>query len=52
MAVVGAVFLAAAPPDPNRPGQKRDATLLPNGWRIDPAGRHVAVGDFPISVVE
>ena len=52
VAVAGAVLLAAAPPDPNRPGQKRDATLLPNGWRIDPAGRHVAVGDFPISVVE
>ena len=49
-----AALLAAdgAPPEKNRPGQKRNATLLPNGWRIDPAGRHVAVGDFPISMVQ
>ncbi len=26
-------------------------TLLPNGWRIAPAGRHLAVGDFPMNMV-
>jgi DNA-binding beta-propeller fold protein YncE len=27
-------------------------TLLPNGWRIAPAGRHLAVGDLPLAMVE
>ncbi|HEX3703781.1 MAG TPA: SMP-30/gluconolactonase/LRE family protein [Vicinamibacterales bacterium] len=27
-------------------------TLLPNGWRIAPAGRHVQVGDLPLAMVE
>ena len=27
-------------------------TLLPNGWRIAPAGRHITVGDLPLSMVE
>ena len=26
-------------------------TLLPNGWRIAPAGRHLAVGDLPLAMV-
>ena len=25
-------------------------TLLPNGWKIAPAGRHVTVGDLPMNV--
>src|SRR5579871_2191226 len=27
-------------------------TLLPNGWKIAPAGRHVPVGNLPLSIVE
>jgi len=27
-------------------------TLLPNGWRISPAGKHVTVGDLPLAMVE
>ena len=27
-------------------------TLLPNGWRIAPAGRHITVGDLPLAMVE
>ena len=27
-------------------------TLLPNGWRIAPAGRHISVGDLPLAMVE
>jgi len=27
-------------------------TLLPNGWRIAPAGRHIAVGDLPLAMAE
>ena len=35
-----------------QPGRERDSTLLPNGWRIAPAGRHTAVGDLPLSVLQ
>ncbi len=27
-------------------------TLLPNGWRIAPAGRHLTLGDLPLAMVE
>ena len=37
---------------PRWPGyQGHGVTLLPNGWRISPAGRHVYVGDLPMNVV-
>src|SRR5262249_41946412 len=28
------------------------AVLLPNGWTIAPAGRHLQVGDLPLAMVE
>ncbi len=35
-----------------RPGlHPGGVTLLPNGWRIAPAGRHVQVGDLPLNMV-
>src|SRR5260370_27381608 len=27
-------------------------TLLPNGWKIAPAGQHVQDGNFPLAIVE
>ena len=34
------------------PGYKGNGvTLLPNGWRIAPEGRHITVGDLPMNVV-
>ncbi|MBA2301842.1 MAG: hypothetical protein H0W08_04345 [Acidobacteria bacterium] len=40
------------PASPEWPGVKgKGVTLLPNGWRIAPAGRSIAVGDFPMSMV-
>src|SRR5262249_42054591 len=27
-------------------------TLLPNGWKIAPAGRHIQVGDLPLAMIE
>src|SRR5262245_10571836 len=34
------------------PGYKGNGvTLLPNGWRIAPEGRHVTVGDLPMNLV-
>ncbi|MFL6194427.1 MAG: LpqB family beta-propeller domain-containing protein [Thermoanaerobaculia bacterium] len=32
--------------------QGRGDTLLPNGWTIAPAGRHLAVGDLPLAMAE
>lgn len=41
---------AGAPPE--WPGVKgKGVTLLPNGWRIAPAGRNILVGDFPMAMV-
>ena len=37
---------------PVLPGlQGAGVTLLPNGWRIAPEGRHVTVGDLPMNLV-
>src|SRR5947209_7207404 len=42
-----------APEPPSRPGPEGGGvTLLPNGWRIAPAGRHITVGDLPLAMVE
>ena len=39
------------PASTQRPGvQGRGVTLLPNGWRISPAGRHLQAGDFPLAM--
>jgi len=39
------------PPDA-RPGSLGGGeTLLPNGWRIAPAGRHLPIGDLPLNLV-
>lgn len=38
---------------PDRPGPTEGGvTLLPNGWKIAPAGRHLAVGDLPLAMAE
>ena len=40
------------PTAPVWPGlQTGGVTLLPNGWRIAPEGRHVTVGDLPMNLV-
>ena len=34
------------------PGKLDDgSTLLPNGWRVAPAGKHVGVGTLPLNIV-
>jgi len=45
----------APPPRPGpaavRPGPRGEGvTLLPNGWRIAPAGRHLDAGDLPLAM--
>src|SRR5262250_2962028 len=44
---------AAQKPRTSRPGRESaGVTLLPNGWRISPAGRHITVGDLPLGMAE
>jgi len=43
----------SAPPPASMPGGMSDGTtLLPNGWRIQPAGKHVRVGDMPLNLLQ
>jgi Uncharacterized conserved protein len=50
IALVGSLAQSGAiqPPRPGR--QPNGVTLLPNGWRIAPAGRHVQIGDLPLNM--
>ena len=34
------------------PGRAAGETLLPNGWRIAPVGRHMQIGDLPLAMAE
>jgi YVTN family beta-propeller protein len=52
--VTGALTTLAqrAPAPADRPGYLgAGVTLLPNGWKIAPEGRHVQVGDLPMTIV-
>src|SRR3954451_20901295 len=54
--LVGAAALSPlaqrGPTAPVWPGYMGEGvTLLPNGWRIAPEGRHVTVGDLPMNIV-
>lgn len=56
--VVMLVWLAAvtparrAPEPPRQVGpQGGGVTLLPNGWTLAPAGRHIPIGDLPLAMV-
>ena len=50
LAVSGALAQRASAP-PMRPGYLGSGvTLLPNGWRIAPAGRHLGIGDLPLAM--
>src|SRR5947207_199929 len=60
LSIFGAVVFAATLPTlaqrdaapPARPGYEGNGvTLLPNGWRIAPEGRHVLVGGLPMNLV-
>src|SRR4051812_49392085 len=52
MTAAGAAFGDAAA-SPIRPGVLGGGvTLLPNGWKIAPAGRHLQVGDLPLAMVQ
>ena len=43
----------SAPPAASLPGDMSDGTtLLPNGWHIRPAGKHMRVGDMPLNLIQ
>lgn len=42
---------AAAEEATARPGPSANGFLLPNGWRLTPAGKHVSVTDLPLNLV-
>lgn len=54
LAVAGAVARALPPPPAGpMPGPLGNGvTLLPNGWKLAPAGRHLSIGDLPLSMLE
>jgi YVTN family beta-propeller protein len=52
LAVAGSVA-QRGPAAPVWPGSLgKGVTLLPNGWKIQPAGRHLPIGDLPLAMVE
>jgi DNA-binding beta-propeller fold protein YncE len=52
VAAAGGVSIARqkAPAAPLPGSLGRGVTLLPNGWKIQPAGRHLSVGDLPLAM--
>jgi YVTN family beta-propeller protein len=48
--MVGSIAQRGAVPSPWPGRQASGATLLPNGWRIAPAGRHIQIGDLPLNM--
>jgi len=52
IAVAVAVMRGDVGVAPRWPGALgRGVTLLPNGWKLKPAGHHVQVGDFPMAML-
>src|SRR5262245_35940096 len=44
--------VAPFPRDPAaRPGPTKDGFLLPNGWHLTPAGKHIPTTDLPLNIV-
>ncbi len=46
-----AVLLAAVGDNVVLPGRRAEYNLLPNGWKLTPAGEHVTVGDLPLRMM-
>src|SRR5262249_11360323 len=58
--LLSAAFVVAAEPPavtpfPNyptaRPGPTKDGFLLPNGWHLTPAGKHIVTADLPLNIL-
>src|SRR3954469_8519461 len=44
------VGVVAAQEKPTVPGPTATGFLLPNGWHLTPAGRHVEITDLPLNI--
>lgn len=51
VALLSALSARAADPQPTRPGPTATEFLLPNGWHLTPAGRHIVTTDLPLNIV-
>src|SRR5262245_30949261 len=49
--VIVATFCLAADDQPKTAGPTTDGFLLPNGWTLTPAGRHLTLTDLPLNIV-
>jgi DNA-binding beta-propeller fold protein YncE len=53
LAAVAGSIAQRGPAAPAWPGALgKGVTLLPTGWKIQPAGRHMPIGDLPLAMVE
>ena len=48
--MVASVAQRGAVPSPWPGRQASGVTLLPNGWKIAPAGHHIQIGDLPLNM--
>ncbi len=54
MALAGSNLLAEDKPQREKPryaGPVENGFLLPNGWTLSPAGKHVTIADLPLNIV-
>jgi YVTN family beta-propeller protein len=49
--LAGTASLAQDPTKPQFPGPNDKGFLLPNGWTITPAGKHVPLTDLPLNIL-
>src|SRR5580692_3200974 len=47
----GFAVLAEDKPKPQTPGPTDKGFLLPNGWTLTPAGKHVILTDLPLNII-
>ncbi len=51
--ISNSLLLAQSPPSFQLPGYAgQGAALLPNGWKLAPAGQHIQLDDLPLDMVE
>jgi len=49
--VVAASGQAVDKDKPSGPGQTKNGFVLPNGWTLTPAGKHVTLTDLPLNII-
>src|SRR5438128_12295758 len=44
------LWVIVCPAQTKKPGKTGSETLLPNGWKLTPAGRNIPLGDLPLNM--